>query len=338
MKRVGGLYEQIGEPENLRLAFWKARRGKEGKPEVEEFRSRLDIEIGQLRHALAGARVAWGDYYRFTVHDPKTRTICAAPFRDRVLHHAIMHVCEPVFERYQVFDSYACRKGKGLHACLDRARQYTRRHAWYLKLDVRKYFDSISHRILLAQLRCRFKDERLMRLFESLLQSYQTESGHGIPIGNLTSQYFANQYLAAMDHRIREILRIPGYVRYMDDFVLWADTREALRLANDGLRSYCRDQLALELKPPILNRAALGVTMLGYRVFPHTVRLAKRSRRRFAVKLQCYWRKLQEGEWNQDDFAAHVLPLTAYAGHARSTGFRLAVMEHIGCSPQARTA
>lgn len=338
MKRAGQLYGSIAGQENIRLAFWKARRGKDGTPEVEAFRADLDRVIGQMRENLLSEKVRWGSYHQFTVHDPKDRIICAAPFRDRVLHHAMMNVCEPIFERYQVADSYACRKGKGLHACLSRASAYTRVHGWYLKFDVRKYFDSISHEILLRNLARRFKDDRLLRLFATLIASHESARGRGIPIGNLTSQYFANDYLAGMDHFCKEVLRIPGYVRYMDDFVLWADRFAVVRDAGERLREYCGDRLSLELKPACINRTRHGVTMLGYRVFPDQVRLSSRSRSRYAAKLNAYWIKLERGEWNQDEFATHVLPLTAYASHARSTGFRLAVMERIGCSPKARTA
>ncbi len=338
MKRSGGIYEHIAEAENLRLAFWKARRGKDGKPEVEEFRNNLDAEIERMRDDILAERVAWGEFHTFTVNDPKVRTICAAPFRDRVLHHAVMNLCEPVFESFQIYDSYACRKGKGLHACLERAKRYTRRHNWFLKLDVRKYFDSVSQPVLMNQLQRKFKDKALLRLFAGLLERYCMQPGRGIPIGNLTSQFFANHYLAGMDHLCKETLHIPGYVRYMDDFVLWADDRETLLRTEKRLRDYCAEELKLELKPACLNRTALGLTMLGYRVFPQRVLLARRSRRRFARKLGAYWNSLQKGEWSQDDFAAHVLPLAAYVGHADSVEFRRAAMKKIGCSPQARTA
>ncbi|HAS81771.1 MAG TPA: reverse transcriptase [Verrucomicrobia bacterium] len=333
MKRAGGLYERIAEPENLHLAFWKARRGKDGKADVEAFRQNLDDEIECMRADLLAETMVWGRYHLFTIFDPKERIICAAPFRDRVLHHAIMNVCDPVFERYQIFDSYACRKGRGLHACLERARYYTRRHGWYLKLDVRKYFDSINHAILLQQIGDRFKDNRLVNLMASLLCTYATQPGQGLPIGNLTSQYFANHYLGRLDHLCKETLRVPGYVRYMDDIVLWADNREPLIEWHRQIVDFCHKALSLELKPPCLNKTGLGITMLGYRVFPGMVLLARRSRKRFTDKLQSYWRKIQYGEWGQREFSAHVLPLSAYAGHARSIGFRLGVMYQIGCSP-----
>jgi len=333
VKRMGSLYESIADMENLRLAFWKARQGKEGKPDVEEFRRNLHREIATLRDVLLEEGVVWGAYHRFTIKDPKERLICAAPFRDRVLHHAIMNLCEPVFERRQIFDSYACRAGKGLHACLDRAKRCTRRCRWYLKLDVRKYFDSIPHEKLKESLARLFKDSRLLRLFSTLVDGYESAPGRGIPIGNLTSQFFANEYLAGLDHRCKEILRIDGYVRYMDDFVLWSDDKETLKEAERSMRRFCLNELSLELKPGCLNECARGVSMLGCRVFPKGVLLARRSRRRFADKLRRYWRALEKGVWTQEEFAAHALPLSAYAGHADSLGFRQKIMADVGCSP-----
>lgn len=333
MKRAGALYERIAEPENLRLAFWKARRGKDGSPDVEEFRLDLAARVEQLHRELMGERVIWGPYRRFTIHDPKERVISAAPFRDRVLHHAILNVCEPFFERHQIFDSYACRKGKGLHACLDRARRYTRRHRWHLKLDVRKYFDSISHNVLLGNLNRRFKDPRLLRLFSALIASGGVASGFGIPIGNLTSQFFANDYLAGLDHLIKEALLIPGYVRYMDDLVLWHDEQRILLDAERRIRDECRHGLLLELKPPVLNRTAHGVSMLGFRVLPGRILLARRSRKRFVRKLKDYHRRLAHGEWSQAEFANHALPLCSFAAAADSLGFRRKVVNDVGCRP-----
>ena len=148
MKRVGNLYDGIGEPENLRLAFLNAIRGKCGKQDVIEYTARLDENLRLLRDRLLARRVDVGHYHFFTVHDPKERVICAASFPERVLHHAIMNVCEPVLERYAIHDSYACRTGKGMHAAVLRAQAFTRQFPWYLKLDVRKYFDSIHHETL----------------------------------------------------------------------------------------------------------------------------------------------------------------------------------------------
>ena len=333
MKRAGNLYGAIADPDNLRLAFWKAKRGKAGKPDVEAFRADLGRKLEDLRGELLAGDIRVGECHTFTIHDPKERLICAPSFRERVLHHAVVNVCEPVFERRQIHDSYACRKGKGLHACLERAKRFTRYHDWYLKLDVRKYFDSIPHDRLRALLRRRFKDRLLLALLERIIDSHSAGTGKGIPIGSLTSQHFANDYLSEADHMVKEAWSIRGYVRYMDDLVLWHDDKAALLRVERQLREFCRDALALELKPPCLNHTAKGVSMLGYRVFPDRVLLARRSRRRFVRKLGGYWQMVSDGQWSQGEFAAHALPLVSYVGHADSASFRRRIMEDIGCSP-----
>lgn len=337
MRRAGKLFEKIVEMDNLRLAFWKARRGKNAKEEVLRFRAVLDGELRRLQgESLEGS---WrpGDFHVFEIRDPKVRTICAAPFRDRVLHHALMNVCEPVFERHQIFDSYACRKGKGLHVCTERAQGFTRQHEWYLKLDVRKYFNSIPHDILMLRLERRFKDRRLLELFERIMASHIHTPGRGLPIGNLTSQFFANDYLAGVDHWVKEEKRVKGYVRYMDDLVLWGGEREALRGLDRELRARVAD-LGLELKPPQLNRCRLGVPMLGFRVYGHRLRLSPRSRERFVRKLRAAEGKLRDGEWDEERAAAHVEPLLAFVGVADSLSFRKTVLEKTGTAPGARTA
>ena len=213
MKRAGQLLAHIAEPANLRLAFWKAAKGKRARADCRAFQERLDINLAELRSELLAGAIRVGDYRTFTVHDPKERTICAAAFRERVLHHALMNVCEPVLERAAVFDSYACRRGRGQLAAVRRAESYARERGWFLKMDVRKYFDSVDQRVLLDLLGRKFKDAAVLGLFRQILASYQTAPGCGLPIGNLTSQHFANFYLAPLDRFIKEHLRCRAYVR-----------------------------------------------------------------------------------------------------------------------------
>jgi retron-type reverse transcriptase len=149
MKRSGNLYHQIFEYENLVIACRKAMRGKQTRKAVLSFKEGFETNILDLQQQLRTGRIKAGDYRFFRIYDPKEREICAASFPERVLHHAIMNVCEPVLEKYAVFDSYACRKGKGLHRAIERARHFSGRFGWYLKMDVRKYFDSIDHLIAL---------------------------------------------------------------------------------------------------------------------------------------------------------------------------------------------
>ena len=156
-KRIGFLINDIADPDNLRLANWKSRKAKDDKPEVIEYQKNLDANLLSLRNDLLNGSVEVGNYHYFTIYDPKERVICAAPFGQRVLHHAIMNVCHPVFERFQIYDSYATRLGKGQYAALERAKVYSHKYQWFCKLDVRKYFDSIDHDVLYTLLNTKLK-------------------------------------------------------------------------------------------------------------------------------------------------------------------------------------
>ena len=333
MKRVGQLYERICEPENLRLAFLKSARGKRGKREVGAYAARLDENLRLLRGQLLARSADVGHYHFFTVHDPKERLICAAAFPERVLHHAIMNVCEPVLERYAIHDSYACRAGKGMHAAVRRAQGFAARFPWHLKLDVRKYFDSITHDRLLALLARRIKDAEVLRLFAEIVGTYRTESGRGLPIGNLVSQHLANFYLGHLDHWVKETLRVAGYVRYMDDFVLWGGERAELAGHLAAARGFLDAELGLALKENVqLNRSERGVPFLGYRVYPGRLALGPRARRRFARKLRAYEREWNEGAWSEADLARHMEALLSYVRFADTVALRRRI---VGCYSMA---
>lgn len=330
MKRASNLIPLIADPDNLRFAFWKSRKGKEGKAEVRAYRKDLDLNLLRLREQILGANVEVGQYNYFTIYDPKERVICAASFPERVLHHALMNVCHKVFEDFQIFDSYATRVGKGTYAALNRAEKFQKTHPWFLKLDVRKYFDSIDQKILLELLERRFKDPILLSIFEQIIKSYQTEAGKGVPIGNLTSQYFANFYLAFADRYVKEELKIKAYVRYMDDMVLWHLDKEQLVEAGKQLKAFLKEKLKLDLKIMQLNKSAKGLTFVGYRLFPHITKLSPRSKKRFKQKLKAYFHYLDTGEWSQHDLQRHVLPLLAFTEHASVLNFRKTVLKNIG--------
>ena len=223
MKRAGRLMERVLDRETLREAFARASRGKRTKRDAAAFGMRLDENLAELARDLAEGTYTVGPYHQFTIFDPKERLITAPCFRDRVLHHAVTLVCEPVFERFLIADTFACRRGKGREAAVERARHFARRYPWFLKLDIRKYFNSIDHEVLLGRLARKFKDRRLLDLFGRIIASYEVAPGRGVPIGSLTSQHFANFYLGGLDRFVKEGLRAGGYVRYMDDFVVWGE-------------------------------------------------------------------------------------------------------------------
>lgn len=328
MKRQGYLLDQIADLSNLELAFYKAQKGKSKKASVERYAQDLYANLKQLREQILSGAVEAGGYHFFIVYDPKKRQICAAPFEQRVLHHALMNVCHPFFEKWQINDSYASRLGKGTYAALEKAKTYTRNYAWYLKLDVRKYFDSIDHAVLRSQLCRMFKDASLLGIFDRIISSYEAAPYCGVPIGNLTSQYFANHYLTSADHYAKEKLKVPAYVRYMDDMVLWHSDKPALIEAGHQYAEYLKCSLNLELKPFCLNRNDRGLPFLGYLLYPGQTLLAQRSRKRYIQKMVLYRSFLKSGTWTQRDYQRHVLPLTAFTWHAEAKGFRAKVNQH----------
>jgi retron-type reverse transcriptase len=327
MKRKGFLIEQIADMCNLELAYHKAQKGKGSKAQVFRFGKNLRENLRVLQAQIRSGAVEIGGYSYFTVYDPKKRQICAAPFAQRVLHHALMNVCHPYFEKMQTADSYASRIGKGTYAALEQAKNFNGRFLWFLKMDVRKYFDSIHHGALRQQLCSMFKDGQLLRIFDKIIDSYTPQShkrvaAAGLPIGNLTSQYFANHYLSPADHFVKENLRLPAYVRYMDDMVFWHDDKEALLDAGRRFQHYLDTNLHLELKPFCLNKNSAGLPFLGYLLYPDTIRLAKRSRDRYVLKMKKYDLNLHEGVWTQKEYQKHVEPLTAFTLHADAKAFR----------------
>lgn len=323
MSRGRGLYQAIAEPDNLRLAFSKALKGKSDRQDVLEYRRHLDQNLADLRTQLLTDNIKAGDYRFFRIFDPKECSICSAPFRERVLHHAVMNLCEPVFERYAIYDSYACRPDKGLHRALKRAQQFSRNYPWYLKMDIRKYFDSIHHETLLHLLTRRFRDSRLMRLFEQVIRGYQTSPGRGLPIGNLLSQHFANFYLGLLDHYLKEECRVSAYLRYMDDFLIFGADREILKSALQKTETFLHDRLCLSLKDATqLNHSTFGIPFLGFRIYPHVVRLSPRSRRRYAQKIAYYEREEAAGRLSDAQLACRVSSLVSFTKAADAVGFR----------------
>ena len=320
------------EPDNLRLAWLKAIKGKRDKDVVLKYREDLDANLEQLAFSLYSGEKVWGPYYSFTIYDPKERIIKVAPLEDRIAHHAIMNICEPIFDSFQIQDSYACRKNKGQHLALFRAVEFSQQYEWYLKCDVRKYFDSVSHSVLLELLERRFKDRTLLETFTNLVESYHFQPGRGIPIGNLTSQFFANHYLGQLDYYVKRTLGVRPYIRYMDDFVVWGQ-HEELRDIHKLIEEFCCEKLFLELKPVQLNRTSMGVPFLGMRVYPRSIRLSHRARYRFREKVQKNVSELGSRVLSVSEFGAKMNSLIAFIRFAKSLSFRLRVFRDNGICP-----
>lgn len=324
MKRIGNLTEKIADMDNLHLAFWKARKGKNGQDAIESYRGNLTYNLKILQTQILSGQIEVGNYRYFTIYDPKERQICAAPFAERVLHHALMNVCHPFFEQKQYFHSYATRLGKGQYAALNQALAYTHQYSYFLKLDVRKYFDSINHAILKDQLARLFKDPILLRLFYQIIDSYQAQTGHGLPIGNLTSQYFANHYLSFADRYAKEQLNAVAYVRYMDDMVFWHTNRTSLLSIAKCFGAFLQQKLKLYLKPLCMNNVVKGMPFLGYVLSPFSLRLSKNSKKRFFCKYKDNEKKLQNQLFTQQQYQGRIVPLCTFVQKAHTYILRVA--------------
>ena len=284
MKRARSLFNQIVSYENIRLAWLKARRRKSSKAAVMSFARNVGTNLLLVQKNLKARPTVLQPYHQFTIYEPKERVISVVPFMDRVMHHAIMNVLEPVFERQLIFHTYACRKGKGTHRAIAHAHSQTRKFRYCLKLDIKKYFDSIDHNLLKAKLQRIIKDRDCLQLLSDIIESFGC--ARGLPIGNLTSQFFANYYLSELDHYILEELGPCGYVRYMDDFLVFGHSKTTLREQLARIESFCKDRLLLQLKPFVLADCRNGVPFLGYLVSSRAVRLTQQSKKRKRMKFR----------------------------------------------------
>ena len=271
---------------------------------------------------MASGQPDWGHYRSFVVSDPKQRTISSASFDQRVMHHALMNVLEPHFERHLVDHSYACRKGRGTHAAVLQAFHNGKGHGLYLQLDVRKYFDSIDHAVLKLQLRRLLKDSEVLDLLDSLIESYCTSPGKGLPIGNLTSQFFANYYLSGLDHHLLEVLRPRAYVRYMDDFVLWFDSADDRAAAVAAVQTFATAELKLTLKPAAMGTSSQGLAFLGFLIRRDGIFLLQKARKRMRRRAEAIQKDLREGTITEDIASERAVSVNAAVLLARCGAFR----------------
>ncbi len=326
MKRQGNLLPRIVERDNLLLAFWKASASRRASRDVVAFQQDLDGNLARMAVQIADGSIEVGRFTSFEIRDPKARRIFAPCFEERVLHHAIMNVAGERLDRYLIDQTYACRVGRGTHAAIAQAQQYARQWPFVLQLDVRHYFDCIDHEGLLAQLARLWKDKALLALCRRIVRSYEVEPGRGLPIGTLTSQHFANVYLGTFDHFAKGELQCQGYVRYMDDVLLFGPGRAQCREWLAAATAWLRDRLLLDLKPPRLRAVAAGFDFLGACVRPSHVLMTGSRQRRWATSLRRLCRALAMGRIDEATFGRRSEAMVAHAEHVASRSFRVHVL------------
>jgi RNA-directed DNA polymerase len=346
-KTFRNLYPQICAFENLYWAHRQARKGgKRQRPEVAEFEHNLGENLLRLREELVAQVYRPGPYRHFVVVERKERKISAAPYRDRVVHHALMNVVQPIFEARFIHDSYACRRGKGTHRALDRAQQFARRCPYVLQCDVREFFPSIDHAILLALLARHVACRPTLGLIDRLLDSgagvladrytpvyfpgddlFAATRPRGLPIGNLTSQHWANVYLHPLDLFVKQELGCRCYVRYCDDFTLFAADKATLHHWRGEVIGFLQTlRLTLHEERAQVFRAKNGINFLGWRLFPHYRRLRRENVRHAVRRLRQQQAAYACGALGLDELTASVRAWLAHAAHGQTYRLRRRMM------------
>ncbi len=336
------LWPQVVSWENLLAAYRECRRRKRYKRAAVVFDFAWETHLLNLNRALTDGSYEPGTYTNFYVHEPKKRKISAAPFRDRVVHHAVVRVIQPIYERRFVYDSYACRKGKGTHRAVARAHHYLRRYKYYLKTDIVRFFPNVDHQLLVEQIARTIRDERLLELIRKIIRSgegvlsdeatadyfpgddlFAVLRPQGLPIGNLTSQFFANVLLDPIDHFVKEELRTPGYVRYADDLVLFADSKSWLWDAHDALRARLAGiRLRLHTGKTQIRPSHLGLKFLGLILNPSGRRLQQTRLKRFNRRIRHLRWQYQHGWITAVTIRQSIKAWLAHASQANSAGIK----------------
>ncbi len=296
MKRVSITLEDIAAFDNLARAAQQAARAKRDRTDIQRFFQRFDTHLNQLAQDIRESRMPYGRFRQFAIRDPKPRIIHAACFEDRIFHHAVMHYAGPVLERALTPTTFACRKRMGNHAAVLHVQRYLRRFPWYVKIDIQHYFDTIDHERLYALLQRRFKGQDFLALLRRLIGCFHVTPGKGLPIGALTSQYFANYYLDGLDRYILEQLHCCAHVRYMDDVIWWCHSRAQARQTLAHVCDYASRERLLTVKATMqMNRSDQGVSFCGSRITPGQLKLSRRRRRRYQQLRQEWERAYAQG-------------------------------------------
>ena len=343
MKRIGSitdrngrrlsLVEAMADYGNIQKAYNKARKCKRYRKDVLIFTKDKEENLERVRNEIMGLSYEPGEYRYFKVYEPKERQIMALPFYDRVVQHAINNVLEPIFEKRFISHSYACRKDKGMHAASDTLQSWL--YEWQkfhpdkplyaIKADVHHYFQSINHDVLKAEIRKVIKDAGALVLIDKIIDhNGQMPDGTGIPVGNLTSQLFANIYLNKLDQYIKHTLGAGMYMRYMDDFIILSPDKEELRRWLADIERFLREELILELNPKTAILCAKnGIDFVGYKhrathrkVRPDSIKRIKRT-----IK------KYERGEITRENLQKSIASWTGHAGHADSCHLRKKIIK-----------
>jgi len=338
MKRYGNLFNQFCSYDNLFLAYKKARKHKTTKSYVAEFEKNLKDNLLLLRTELLLHAYRPMPLTNFIVRDPKTRKISKSDFRDRVVHHALCNIIEPILDKTFIYDSYANRKGKGSIKALQRFDYFKRivsknntSSCYILKADIKKYFENVDQQVLIGIIKNRIKDKNIICLIKLILANYNKEGQKGMPLGNLTSQFFANVYLNELDYFVKHDLEVECYIRYVDDFVILHNNGKMLQEYQQKIDKFLKGNLKIELHPEKSRILSLneGIGFLGFRVFYHYKLLKKSNIKKMKRTLDKFFVSYSQGGGHYDKIYESFQGWFAYAKHAQTYELRKNLYKNI---------
>lgn len=346
MKRYGNLWPQIIDFENLLMASRQAQKGKRFRANVLDFNYRLELELLQLQTELTNLTYRPGAYRTFRIQDPKPRMISAAPYRDRVVHHALCNVIVPLLDRTLIHYTYANRLGYGTHRALKKFTEWSRQYRYCLQCDIQKYFPSIDHEILKSLIRRKIKCPETLWLIDTIIDASNqqipviehfpgddlltpVQRRRGLPIGNLTSQFFANLYLSSFDHFAKRQLKLKHYLRYVDDFAAFSNDRQELAEARQAMERYL-EMLRLKMHPvkSQLFETWHGANFVGFRVLPDRIRVRNDNVRRARRRLKELQRQYELGEIDLEPLVQRLQSWEAHLKHGDTYRLRRKVFDH----------
>jgi len=330
------LWKELCSFENLFLAYKRARKHKTLKQYVIEFEKDLTSNLSELQAELEFKSYRPKPLETFIIRDPKTRKISKSDFRDRIVHHALCNIIEPIFDKIFIYDSYANRINKGTLKAIERFEYFKRKisknnkkKCYVLKADIKQYFETVNHDKLLLIIKKRIRDKDVLWLIKIILDNHQAQAlGKGMPLGNLTSQFFANVYLHELDMYIKHKLRIQYYIRYVDDFVILSKSRQQLEIYKEQLNVFLKKELDIELHPEKTNIKELsrGTTFLGLRIFPNHRLLKKSNIRKFEKKLKRVCTEYDNKEIDYDEIYEFIEGRIANSTNANTYNLRNALL------------
>lgn len=321
------IWQSLCSYENLELAFKKSRKRKSKLRYVKEFENNLESNLEELRTELLLHSYNPKPLKTFVIRDPKTRTIRKSDFRDRIVHHAICNILDPIFDKTFIYDSFANRKGKGTHNALLRFDKFKRkvsknntRNCYILKADIKSYFNDVNQDILISIIRKKVNNEKVIWLINKVLKNHSDK--RGMPLGNMTSQFFANVYLNELDHFVKHNLKAKYYIRYVDDFVILSASKEELKIYKNKIKEFLKNKLELDLHKTKCRIIELkkGVLFLGFRIFPHHKLLRKSNIRTIHKRI---------AQDNYDNVYKYLDGWLSHSSHANTFKLRKNITDNV---------